>query len=66
MRGSLPEVDVCMVEDVDVHVQVVECLRSKHHGHIVSLIQQRHCLQEEGFTGHLHHRSVSKSHTVQQ
>lgn len=35
----LPEVDVGVVEDVGVHVEVVEALRRQHHGHVVPTIE---------------------------
>lgn len=36
---SHPEVDVGVIEDVGVHVEVVEALRAQHHAHVVTAIK---------------------------
>lgn len=55
-RCSLPEVDVRVVEDVGVHVEIVEALRRQHHAHIVAAVEQRQCLQVERRRAHLAQR----------
>ena len=48
-----PEVDVGVVEDVGVHVRVVEQLRRQHHSHVVSVVHHRQRLDEKHRHRHL-------------
>ena len=53
MLSILPEVDVAMVENVGLHIDIVEALRGQHHPHITPGIKQGDHLGEEVDIGNL-------------